>query len=182
MLCSFLVAVALPSRLRCIAWLPCVLVEVLPGLFCARLCCCYAASGSEVLPRIALCHFWWRFFPRVLRVYFRPPLYCSYGSKCAIWLGYVLVRFSQNGSWRFLVEVLPKAASCCFGRCCSLSLGRDELSLLPVGLSMLQSAWASPVKALCAWPCIWLLRWPACLVVHFQVFSTALVGLRVPVA
>ncbi|MQM06672.1 hypothetical protein Taro_039502 [Colocasia esculenta] len=30
-------------------------------------------------------------------------------------LGRVLVRFSQDGSWRFLVEVLPKAASCCFG-------------------------------------------------------------------
>ncbi|MQL86730.1 hypothetical protein Taro_019259 [Colocasia esculenta] len=50
----------------------------------------------------------------------------------------------------------------------SLLLG-DELSLLPVGLSVLQSAWALSVKVWCAWLCIWLLRWPACLVSHFQV-------------
>ncbi|MQM05000.1 hypothetical protein Taro_037808 [Colocasia esculenta] len=32
-----------------------------------------------------------------------------------------------------LAEVLPNVASCCFGCCCSLSLGRDELLLLPGG-------------------------------------------------
>ncbi|MQL93062.1 hypothetical protein Taro_025697 [Colocasia esculenta] len=175
MLCSFLVAVALPSRLRCIAWLPCVMVRsprticYCPGLFLARFCCCRATSESEVccwfgwhvlegfsqsgalvvlvevlpgpafvasavvltavsflmvcviwsfglcilvkvLPRISLCRFWWRFFPGVLRVCFGPLLCCPCDSKCAVWLGRVLVRFSQDGSWRFLVEVLPKAA------------------------------------------------------------------------
>ncbi|MQM08173.1 hypothetical protein Taro_041026 [Colocasia esculenta] len=38
----------------------------------------------KVLPRIALCHSWQRFFPGVLRVRFGPPLCCPYGSKCAV--------------------------------------------------------------------------------------------------
>ncbi|MQM23609.1 hypothetical protein Taro_056676 [Colocasia esculenta] len=50
-----------------------------------------------------------------------------------------------------LVEVLLKAASCCFRCCCSLSLCKDELSLLLVGLSMLQSAQALSVEVLCPW-------------------------------
>ncbi|MQL83654.1 hypothetical protein Taro_016145, partial [Colocasia esculenta] len=61
---------------------------------------------------------------------------CLGGSgECAVWLGRVLVRFSSDGSWHFLVE----------------------------------SAWAFSVKVLCAWSCVWLLRWPACLVSRFQV-------------
>ncbi|MQL68829.1 hypothetical protein Taro_001117 [Colocasia esculenta] len=71
-------------------------------------------------------------------------------------------------------EVLP-------GRLLAL-FGGDELSLLPVGLSVLQSAWAFSVKVLCAWPCVWLLRWPACLVVRFQVSRLRWRDLRVPVA
>ncbi|MQM01602.1 hypothetical protein Taro_034360, partial [Colocasia esculenta] len=192
MLCSFLVAVALPSRLRCIAWLPYVLVRfprtvcccpgegfsqdyfvlvsvvvVLPqslrcavGLagvfwrvfperclggsgggsprtclccFCSSSCCSVLSDGLcclvvglcilvKVLPRIALCRFWWRFFPGVLCVCFGPPLCCPCGSKCAVWLCCILARFSQDGSWHFGVEVLPRAASCCFGCRCSLSL------------------------------------------------------------
>ncbi|MQL77267.1 hypothetical protein Taro_009673, partial [Colocasia esculenta] len=55
----------------------------------------------KVLPRIALCRFWWRFFPGVLRVCFGPPLCCPCGSKCAVWLGCVPERFSQNSSWHF---------------------------------------------------------------------------------
>ncbi|MQL68647.1 hypothetical protein Taro_000919 [Colocasia esculenta] len=43
--------------------------------------CVWALDLVEVLPRIALCHFWWRFFPGVLRVRFEPPLCCPYGSK-----------------------------------------------------------------------------------------------------
>ncbi|MQM15452.1 hypothetical protein Taro_048397 [Colocasia esculenta] len=62
----------------------------------------------KVLPRIALCRFWRRFFPGVLCVRFGPPLCCPCDSKCAVWLGRVLVRFSQDSSWHFLVEVLPK--------------------------------------------------------------------------
>ncbi|MQM05650.1 hypothetical protein Taro_038462, partial [Colocasia esculenta] len=90
------------SRLRCIAWLPCVLVRfprtvvVVPnGAFVVLV---------EVLPRIALCHFWRRFFPGVLCVRYGPPLCCPYGLKCAVRLGYILVRFSQDGSWSFLAE------------------------------------------------------------------------------
>ncbi|MQL81965.1 hypothetical protein Taro_014430 [Colocasia esculenta] len=39
---------------------------------------------------------------------------------------------------------------------------------------------ALSVKALCAWPCVWLLRWPACLVVRFQVFSAVLADFVCP--
>ncbi|MQM12415.1 hypothetical protein Taro_045332 [Colocasia esculenta] len=42
------------GRLRCITWFPCVLVEVLLGLFRARFCCCRATSESEVC-----CWFGW---------------------------------------------------------------------------------------------------------------------------
>ncbi|MQM09400.1 hypothetical protein Taro_042269 [Colocasia esculenta] len=131
-----------------------VLVEILPGPACVASAVLLVAVFSlmvrvvwsfglcilvKVLPRIALRRFWWRFFPGVLRVCFGPPLRCSCGSKCAVWLGCVLVRFSQDSSWHFLVEVLPK------------------------------SAWALSVKVLCPWPCVWLPRWPACLVSRFQV-------------
>ncbi|MQM14461.1 hypothetical protein Taro_047393, partial [Colocasia esculenta] len=148
-LCVFLVAVALPFALRCIAWLPCVLVRfprtvcycpgegfsqdcsalistvaMLPqglrcatsiglasafwrvfperclggsgggcprtGLccFCSSTCCSVLYDGPcssviwglcilvEVLPRIALCRSWQRFFPGVLCVCFGPPLCC----------------------------------------------------------------------------------------------------------
>ncbi|MQM22975.1 hypothetical protein Taro_056035 [Colocasia esculenta] len=73
-----------------------VLVEVLAGPAC-------------VLPRIALCHFWWRFFPGVLCVCFGPPLCCPCGSKCAVWLGCVLARFSQDGSWHLWWRFSPKS-------------------------------------------------------------------------
>ncbi|MQL84977.1 hypothetical protein Taro_017503 [Colocasia esculenta] len=127
-----------------------VLVEVLPGPACVASAVLLAAVFSlmvcvlwswglcilvKVLPRIALCRFWWRFSPKLLRV----------------------------------ISVVA-----------ALSLCRDELSLLPVGLFALQSAWALPVKASCAWPCIWLLRWPACLVVRFQVFSAVLADFVCP--
>ncbi|MQM11209.1 hypothetical protein Taro_044114, partial [Colocasia esculenta] len=82
----------------------------------------------KVLPRIALCRFWWRFFPEVLCVRFGPPLCCPCGSKCDVWLGCVLVRFSQDVYWCFWWRFSQKLP--------------DELSLLPVGLSTLQSAWA----------------------------------------
>ncbi|MQM20208.1 hypothetical protein Taro_053224, partial [Colocasia esculenta] len=62
----------------------------------------------KVLPRIALCHFWQTFFPGVLCVCFGPPLCCPCGSKCAVWLGYVLARFSQASSWRFWWRFSPK--------------------------------------------------------------------------
>ncbi|MQM19723.1 hypothetical protein Taro_052733 [Colocasia esculenta] len=86
-----------------------VLVEVLPGPACVVSAVLLAAVFSlmvrvvwsfglcilvKVLPRIALCRFWRRFFLGVLCVRFGPPLCCPCGSKCAIWLGCVLVRFS----------------------------------------------------------------------------------------
>ncbi|MQM23622.1 hypothetical protein Taro_056689, partial [Colocasia esculenta] len=134
--CSALVsAVAvLPQSLRCAV----VLLAAVSSLMVRVVWSFGLCILVKVLPRIALCRFWWRFFPGVLCV--RRLL-------------------------ALLVEILPKAASCCFGCHCSLSLYRDELSLLPVGLSVLQSAWAFSVKVLCAWPCVWLLCWPACLVV-----------------
>ncbi|MQL73401.1 hypothetical protein Taro_005761 [Colocasia esculenta] len=67
----------------------------------------------KVFPRIALCHFWRRFFPGVLGVV----------------LGY-------RQLLALLVEVLPNVASCCFDCRLSLPLGGDELSLLPVELSV----------------------------------------------
>ncbi|MQM15562.1 hypothetical protein Taro_048511 [Colocasia esculenta] len=164
-----------------------VLVEVLPGPACVASAVLLTAVFFlmvrvvwsfglcilvKVLPRIALCCFWWRFFLGVFRVCFGPPLCCPCDSKCAVWLGCVLERFSQNGSWSFLVEVLPKAASCFFGCRCSLSLCGDELS----------SAWALSVKVLCPWPCVWLPRWPVCLVSHFQVFRPRWRDLCVPMA
>ncbi|MQL84073.1 hypothetical protein Taro_016573 [Colocasia esculenta] len=59
-------------------------------------------------------------------------------------------------------------------------LAVDSLAVVfPYG-GHLQSAWALPVKASCAWPCFWLLRWPACLVVRFQVFSAVLADFVCP--
>ncbi|MQL88970.1 hypothetical protein Taro_021540 [Colocasia esculenta] len=73
-----------------------VLVEVLPGLAFVASAVLLAAMFS-----LMVCVLWsWGLCILV---------------KCAIWLGRVLVRYSQDGSWRFLVEVLPKAPSCCFG-------------------------------------------------------------------
>ncbi|MQM07867.1 hypothetical protein Taro_040712 [Colocasia esculenta] len=95
-----------------------VLVEVLLGLACIVSAVPLAAVFSlmvriiglcilvKVLPRIALCRFWWR------------------------------------------------TALGAFGGVCS-------------------------VEVLYAWPCVWLLSWPAYLVVYFQVFSAVLVVLRV---
>ncbi|MQL96445.1 hypothetical protein Taro_029119, partial [Colocasia esculenta] len=72
-------------KLRCIAWLPCGLglryAVVLAGAFW-----------------IALCRFWRRFFLGVLCARFGLSLCCPYDSKCVVWLGYVLVRFSQDVS------------------------------------------------------------------------------------
>ncbi|MQL77734.1 hypothetical protein Taro_010158 [Colocasia esculenta] len=71
----------------------------------------------EVLPRIALCRFWWRFFPGVLWVRFRPPLCCSCGSKRAVLLGCVLLvssfvsKFSRPCWWTLCV---PVARVVCF--------------------------------------------------------------------
>ncbi|MQL83590.1 hypothetical protein Taro_016085 [Colocasia esculenta] len=76
----------------------------------------------------------------------------------SLMLGCILVRFSQDGSWRFWWRFSP-----------------ELLRVISV-----VSAWALPVKASYAWPCIWLLRWPACLVIRFQVFSAVLADFVYP--
>ncbi|MQL98203.1 hypothetical protein Taro_030905, partial [Colocasia esculenta] len=108
----------------------------------------------EVLPRSALCLFW---ATVVL------PLWFEVCRLVALRSGKVL----PGRLLALLVDVLPKDAS-------------DELSLLPGGLSVLQSAWALQVKVWCTWPCVWLLRWLACLVARFQVFSAVLVDFVCP--
>ncbi|MQM17635.1 hypothetical protein Taro_050609 [Colocasia esculenta] len=69
---------------------------------------------------------------------------------------------------------------------CSLVMGvvhSGEGSSQDRPLSLLaEFAWALLVKVLCPWPCVWLPRWPACLVSHFQVSRPRWRDLCVPVA
>ncbi|MQL68786.1 hypothetical protein Taro_001036 [Colocasia esculenta] len=103
------------SRLRCIAWLPCVLVrislrtngalvvlvEALPEPACVASAVLLAAVFSlmvrvvwswglcilvKVLPTIALCHFWRRFFPGVLCVLVSKFLGRAGGTCVSLWL------------------------------------------------------------------------------------------------
>ncbi|MQL75893.1 hypothetical protein Taro_008274 [Colocasia esculenta] len=136
-----LVVVALPSRLRCIAWLLCVLVRFLitvgccPGEVRSQDCSGLVSAGccaTSVLRHdvVVLAVAFWRVFPE----------------RC----------LGGSGEERFLelwLEVLPKLPCVCFACRCSLSLYGDELSLFPVGLSVLQSTWVLSVKVsrLCWW-------------------------------
>ncbi|MQM05788.1 hypothetical protein Taro_038602 [Colocasia esculenta] len=84
--------------------------------FCSSACCGVLSNGPcrwvvhpgegssqdrplsllvEVLPRSALC-------------LFRATVCCPCGLKCVVWLSCVLVRFSQDGSWRFWWRFSPK--------------------------------------------------------------------------
>ncbi|MQM02495.1 hypothetical protein Taro_035265 [Colocasia esculenta] len=67
----------------------------------------------KVLPRIALCRFWWRFFPGVLCVRFGPPLCCPCGLKCVVRLGCILVRCAER---RF--RCVPDSVGFCGSRVC----------------------------------------------------------------
>ncbi|MQL95057.1 hypothetical protein Taro_027724 [Colocasia esculenta] len=67
----------------------------------------------KVLPRIAPCHFWRRFFLGVLSVCFGLPLCCPCDLKCVVWLSYVLVGNSlsqefvvERSWWRFVHRAL----------------------------------------------------------------------------
>ncbi|MQM18743.1 hypothetical protein Taro_051738, partial [Colocasia esculenta] len=106
----WLVAVVLPSRLRCIAWLLCVLVQFsrtvgcCPGEVRSQDCSglgstgCCATSGLRYAAVVLVVAFWWVF-----------PERCLGGSS----------------GERLLVprvEVLPKLLCVCFGRHCSLSM------------------------------------------------------------
>ncbi|MQL94106.1 hypothetical protein Taro_026757 [Colocasia esculenta] len=143
--CVASVAVALPSGLRCIAWLPCVLVRIPRTVFYCPIegssqdysalifvyCC--ATSGSEVcywfgwcvlagFPRMVPWWFWWRFSHDRIALLLLAAVF--FLMVHAVWsFG---LRSGEGSSLEcplsFLVEVLPKAASCCFGRRCSLSL------------------------------------------------------------
>ncbi|MQL73513.1 hypothetical protein Taro_005850, partial [Colocasia esculenta] len=92
--------------LRCIAWLPYVLVR-----FSITVCCCPGEGFSqgcsmlndalvvlvEVVPGSA----------RVASAVLLAAMF-SLMVYCAVWLGCVLVRFSQDGSWRFWWRFSPK--------------------------------------------------------------------------
>ncbi|MQM18880.1 hypothetical protein Taro_051878, partial [Colocasia esculenta] len=186
------VVVALPSRLRCIAWLPCVLVR-----FPRTVCYCSGEGFSQdysmlvsivaVLPQglryavVLAGAFWWVFpeqclggssggsprtslrcscmFSLMVRVIWvvhssegssqDHPLsllvevlprnaLCSFRATIVLPLWFEVCRLVglRSGEvlpgWLLvlLVEVLPKATSCCFGCRCSLSLCIDELSFL----------------------------------------------------
>ncbi|MQL73311.1 hypothetical protein Taro_005666 [Colocasia esculenta] len=83
----------------------------------------------------------------------------------------VLPRITLCRFWR---RFFPGVLCVCFGPllCCPCG-SKYELSLLPVGLPVLQSAWALSVEVLCSWYCVWLLRWPTCLVVHSEFLGCA---------
>ncbi|MQL73417.1 hypothetical protein Taro_005767 [Colocasia esculenta] len=131
MLCSFMAAVALPSRLKCIAWLPCVLD------------CSSLVSAVAVLPESLRCAVgwagaFWRIFPeRCLGVSgggsprtglrcFYSPACCSVLSDgpCCLVVGIVHSGegSSQDRPLSLLVEVLPRSALCSFRATVVLSL------------------------------------------------------------
>ncbi|MQL71044.1 hypothetical protein Taro_003380 [Colocasia esculenta] len=83
---------------------------------------------AEVLPRSTLCSF-------------RATVVLSLWFKVCCLVGLCSGEVLPGRLLALLVEVLPKAALCLFWLLL-LSLCRDELSLLSVGLSVLQSAWA----------------------------------------
>ncbi|MQM20833.1 hypothetical protein Taro_053861 [Colocasia esculenta] len=65
--------------------------------------CRWVVHSGEGSSQDRLCRFWRRFFLGVLGVRFGPPLCCLCGLKCAVWLGCILARFSQDDSWLFWV-------------------------------------------------------------------------------
>ncbi|MQM11442.1 hypothetical protein Taro_044349, partial [Colocasia esculenta] len=114
-LCSFLVFVALPSRLRCIAWLPCVLVR-----FPRTVCCCPGESFSQDC--FALVH---------AIVVLPQSLRCAVGLAAAFWQVFPerCLGCSGGGSYR--------TSSCCFcsSACCSVL--SDGLGCSIIGLCIL---------------------------------------------
>ncbi|MQL71277.1 hypothetical protein Taro_003577 [Colocasia esculenta] len=148
-LCSFLVAVALPSRLRRIAWLPCILVR-----FPRTICCCPSESFSQdcfalvsavsVLPQslrcaVGLAGAFWRVFPERCHGGSgggspRACLRCFCSSACCSVLS---VGSSQDRPLLILAEVLPRSAlrsfratvvlSMWFEVCCLVGLRSGEV-------------------------------------------------------
>ncbi|MQL76503.1 hypothetical protein Taro_008904 [Colocasia esculenta] len=161
-------------------------VAVLPQ----SLRCAVGLAGAfwRVFPRAVPWWFWWRFSQDQL-VLLLQFAYCSvlYDGSCClvVWVVHSSEGSSQDRPLSLLVEVLPRSALCLFWAtvvlplwfevCRLVGLRSGEVLLgwllallvemscrcLPVGLSVLQSAWALSVKVLCAWPCVWTLRWLA---------------------
>ncbi|MQL97214.1 hypothetical protein Taro_029897 [Colocasia esculenta] len=80
------------------------------------------ANPGEVLPEFFFVWFWWKLVSagccatsglRYAVVVLAVAFWWVFSKRCLGGSGGVLVKFSQDGSWRFWVEVLPKAALCC---------------------------------------------------------------------
>ncbi|MQM08117.1 hypothetical protein Taro_040971 [Colocasia esculenta] len=56
-----------------------------------------------------------------------------------------------------------------FGAFECVCVAKAERACVWRGLHRCRSVWVLSVKVWCAWLCVWLLRWPACLVSRFQV-------------
>ncbi|MQM04094.1 hypothetical protein Taro_036890 [Colocasia esculenta] len=83
------------------------------------LCCFCSSAGCSILSDVSCCLVVWvvhsgegssqdhpmsllvEVLPRSALRSFRATVVWPCGSKCVVWLGCVLVRFSQDGSWRF---------------------------------------------------------------------------------
>ncbi|MQM22532.1 hypothetical protein Taro_055585 [Colocasia esculenta] len=81
-------------------------------------------------------------FPGVLSFRFEPPLCCTCGSKCAVWLGCVVVRFSQDGSCQGVVRLAVRLATALASLWFTSFLAPDVLSQMVV--------WAGAGVACCA--------------------------------
>ncbi|MQM10244.1 hypothetical protein Taro_043141, partial [Colocasia esculenta] len=113
----------------------------------------------------------------------------SEGLRCAVGLAGMFWRIfpercfggsgggsSQDRPLSFLVEVLLRSALCSFRATVVLPLwfevcrlvGLHSGDVLPGRLLALLVE-AFPVKVWCPWLCVWLLRWPGCLIVCFRV-------------
>ncbi|MQL79674.1 hypothetical protein Taro_012116 [Colocasia esculenta] len=156
-LCLFLVAVALPSKLRCVAWLPCVLVR-----FLRTICCCPSEGFSQdcfalvstvaelrqsLRCAVGLAGAFWRVFlerclggsgggsPRTCLRCFCSSIGCSVLSDglCCLVVGLcilvkVLLRIALcRFYWRFFPGVLCMSCRCCRVDClCYSLLGRCQ--------------------------------------------------------
>ncbi|MQM12667.1 hypothetical protein Taro_045586 [Colocasia esculenta] len=126
------VACGTSGRCSCLVGCPsvvgvCAVVVVCLALYACALCSGRRAEQAEVHRLVALCSgevsqnrlLLFCALVVLVEVLLGPACVASavllaavFSLMCAVWLGRVLVRFSLDGSWRFLVEVLPKAASC----------------------------------------------------------------------
>ncbi|MQL70719.1 hypothetical protein Taro_003037 [Colocasia esculenta] len=142
----WLVVVALTSRLRCIAWLSCVLVQFprtvgcYPGEFRYQ---DYFGLNETLVVLVEV-------LPEQVVLLLLSSVFSLLAMRFGHLVGLCSGDGSKNGSWRFGRRFFPS----CFVFVlvvAALSHRGDELSLLPVGLSVLQSASALSVEVWC--PC-----------------------------